>query len=141
MLSDEQLRHLYEDSRIIAVVGLSENPERPSHQVAIYLKSQGYTIVPVNPNYTTVLGETCYPDLILAEQSVRPQKIDIVDVFRRSEFVPPHVDEAIKIGARVVWLQEGIEHREAAERARTHGLTVVMNRCLMKEHQRLTATT
>ena len=119
------------NSRTIAVVGLSANPERPSNFVAGYLKEQGYKIVPVNPKEKTILGETSYPDLASV-----PEKIDIVEVFRRSEEVPTIVRDAIKIGAKAVWMQEGVRHDEAAAEARKAGLKVVMNKCMYKEHSK-----
>ena len=115
----------------VAVVGLSPREERYSHQVAKYLQSQGYHIIPVNPNADEVLGERSYPDLVSI-----PEPIDVVDVFRRSEAVPEIVEEAIKVGAKTVWMQEGVIHEEAAARAREAGLQVVMDRCTMKEHRR-----
>lgn len=118
--------------RTVAVVGLSDNPERPSHTVAKYLKEQGYHIIPVNPQIKEVLGEISYPDLLSI-----PEPVDVVDIFRRPEDVPPIVDQAIKIGAKVVWMQEGIINEEAATRARKNGLTVVMDRCMLKEHRKL----
>lgn len=123
---------LLRTSRIIAVVGLSSNASRPSHGVAQYMQQAGYRIIPVNPTETEVLGEKSYPRL----EDV-PDKIDIVDVFRRSEFVPDIVDSAIRIGARAVWMQEGVIHEEAAEQARQAGLTVVMDRCILKDHLKL----
>lgn len=107
-----------------AVVGLSDNPDRPSHSVASYLRSRGYRIVPVNPNLTTVMGMECYPDL----RSI-PFPVEVVDIFRRSQFVGPIVDDAIAIGARAVWMQLGVLDEAAAERARAAGLAVVMDRC------------
>lgn len=121
-------------SKTIAVVGLSSRRTRPSYGVSEYMQSQGYRIIPVNPNETEVLGEKAYPDL----GSV-PEKIDIVDIFRRPEHVPAIVEAAIRIGARAVWMQEGIVHEQAAERARAAGLEVVMDRCILKEHRRGTA--
>jgi uncharacterized protein len=121
-------------SKTIAVVGLSSRRSRPSYGVSEYMQSQGYRIIPVNPNETEVLGEKAYPDL----GSV-PEKIDIVDIFRRPEHVPAIVEAAIRIGARAVWMQEGIVHEQAAERARAAGLEVVMDRCILKEHRRGTA--
>ncbi|HLB28318.1 MAG TPA: CoA-binding protein [Dehalococcoidales bacterium] len=118
--------------KVIAVVGLSSNPERPSHEVAAYLKNKGYKIIPVNPNEKTILGETCYPDL-----SSIPDKVEVVDVFRRAEDCPPIAREAVKIGADVVWLQEGIVSEEAAACAREAGLQVVMDKCIKKEHMKM----
>lgn len=119
-------------SETIAVVGLSPKTNRPSHEVAEYLKQQGYKIIPVNPRATEILGEKSYPDLISI-----PLKVDLVDIFRRSEDVPPIVDEAIKIGAKAVWMQEGIISEEAAARARNAGLLVVMDKCTLKVHERM----
>lgn len=116
----------------IAVVGLSPNPERDSHRVAAYLKSQGYRIIPVNPTIKEVLGETSYPDLLSV-----PVGVDVVDIFRRPEDVPPIVDQAIRIGAQTVWMQLGIVHEEAAQKARSHGLDVIMDRCTAVEHRAL----
>ena len=119
-------------SHTIAVVGLSSKPERPSYKAASYLKSQGYKIIPVNPTEKEALGELCYPDL-----SSIPEPVDVVEIFRRSEEVLPIVEEAIRIGAKVVWMQEGVISAEAAARAREAGLRVVMDRCMRKEHRRL----
>jgi predicted CoA-binding protein len=118
--------------RTIAVVGLSPNPFRPSHGVAEYMQRHGYRIVPVNPGHTVILGERCYPDL-----EAVPEPVDLVNVFRRPEQVPPVVEAAIRIGAPALWLQEGVIHEEAAARARAAGLFVVMDRCLLKEHRLL----
>jgi predicted CoA-binding protein len=123
---------ILKNSKTVAVVGLSSNPERPSNTVAKYLKEHGYKIIPVNPNEKTVLGETSYPDL-----SAIPEKVDVVDIFRRSEDVPPIVKEAIKIGAEAVWMQEGVNNKEAALEALKAGLKVVVNKCMRKEHERL----
>ena len=117
-LIEEQLRN----SKTIAVVGLSDNPARDSHRVAKYMQSQGYRIIPVNPMITEALGEKSYPDL----KSV-PDPIDMVDIFRRSEFVPPVVDEAIDVGAKYIWMQDGVVHPEAAAKAEQAGIPVVMN--------------
>ena len=106
----------------IAVVGISPRPERPSHYVARYLQEQGYRIIPVNPTLETVLGERCYPDL----KSV-PERVDMVNIFRRSEHVGPIVDDAIAIGAKYVWMQDGVVDHDAAARAREAGLSVVMD--------------
>ena len=116
-------------SRTIAVVGLSNRRHRPSYGVAEYLKSVGYRVIPVNPSETEVLGEKSY-----ARLEDIPVHVDIVDIFRRSEFVPEIVESAIRIGARGVWMQEGVIHPEAAERARRAGLFVIMNACILKEH-------
>jgi len=118
--------------RTVAIVGLSPDPSRPSHMVASYLARNGYNVIPVNPEAQEILGESSYPDL-----GSIPKRVEIVDIFRRSEEVMPIVDEAIKIGAKVVWMQEGVINEEAASRARDAGLLVVMNKCMFKEHQRL----
>ena len=118
-------------SKTIAVVGLSDNPNRDSHRVASYLKRVGYRIIPVNPTIDEVLGERCYPDL----RSV-PESVDIVDIFRRSDKVAPVVDEAILKSAKYVWMQDGVADESAAERARAAGISVVMDNCTMREHRR-----
>ena len=123
---------LLRSSRVIAVVGLSSKKVRPSYGVAEYMQAQGYRIIPVNPNESEVLGEKTYRSL----EDV-PEHIDIVDIFRRSEFVGPIVDSAIRVGANAVWMQEGVVHEEAAKKARDAGLAVVMDRCILKEHMRL----
>jgi predicted CoA-binding protein len=122
---------LLRKSSVIAVVGLSSKKFRPSYGVAEYMQKEGYRIIPVNPNETEVLGEKAYARL----EDV-PGHIDIVDIFRRSEFVAPLVDEAIRRGASAVWMQEGVVDEEAAEKARAAGLAVVMDRCILKEHSR-----
>ena len=123
---------ILQQSRTIAVVGLSSKRFRPSYGVAEYMQRAGYRIIPVNPEESEVLGEKCYPDL----DSV-PEAIDIVDIFRRSEFVPEIVEAAIRKGAKAVWMQEGVTHEEAARRAAEAGLDVVMDRCILKEHRRM----
>ena len=123
---------LLRDSKIIAVVGLSSNRRRPSYGVSEYMQSMGYRIIPVNPQETEVLGEKAYASL-----DDVPEPVDIVDIFRRSEFVPDIVDAAIRIGAKCVWMQEGVMHEEAAAKARAAGLEVVMNRCILKEHRKM----
>jgi predicted CoA-binding protein len=128
---NDPVAEILKTSRTIAVVGLSNRKFRPSYGVADYLKSVGYRIVPVNPLEKEVLGEKCYPRL----EDV-PEKVDIVDIFRRSEFVPDIVDSAIRINARAIWMQEGVIHQEAAERARRAGLFVIMNACILKENVR-----
>ena len=120
---------LLKTSRTIAVVGLSGKRFRPSYGVAEYMQRNGYRIIPVNPFVPAVLGEKCYPDL----DSIR-ERVDIVDIFRRAEFVPEIVDAAIRIGARAVWMQEGVVHEEAAAKAAAAGLAVVMDRCILKDH-------
>ena len=127
-----EMTELLRTSRTIAVVGLSSKKTRPSHGVSEYMQRQGYRIVPVNPNEAEVLGEKAYANL----ESV-PESVDIVNIFRRSEFVPEIVDAAIRIGARAVWMQEEVIHQEAAERAAAAGLAVVMDRCILKEHRKM----
>jgi predicted CoA-binding protein len=124
--------NILRNSRTVAVVGLSANPERPSYVVASYLKEHGYRIIPVNPNEKTVLRLKSYPDL-----SSVPVKIDVVDIFRRPEDVPHIVEEAIKVGAGAVWMQEGIKSPAAAAAARKAGLKVVQDRCMRKQHIKL----
>jgi predicted CoA-binding protein len=119
-------------SRTIAVVGLSGKRYRPSYGVAEYLKRAGYRIIPVNPMESSVLGEQSYPDL----DSV-PEPVDLVDIFRRSEFVPDIVEAVIRKGAKAIWMQEGVIHEAAAARAEAAGLAVVMDRCILKDHRRL----
>ena len=126
------IAELLHTSRTIAVVGLSSRKFRPSYGVSEYMQRAWYRIIPVNPNETMILGEKTYPDL----DSV-PERIDIVDIFRRSEFVPEIVEAAIRIGARAVWMQEGVIHEEAAARARAAGLFIAMDRCILKEHLKL----
>ncbi|MCS6954121.1 MAG: CoA-binding protein [Bryobacteraceae bacterium] len=126
------IAELLRSARTIAVVGLSSKPWRPSHGVAEYMQRAGYRIIPVNPNETEVLGEKAYPRL-----EAVPEKVDIVNVFRRPEFVLEIVEAAIRVGAPAIWLQEGVVNEEAAQRARQAGLFVVMDRCILKEHRRL----
>ena len=126
-----QIDAILRSCRTIAVVGLSSRRFRPSYGVAEYMQKAGYRIIPVNPNESEVLGEKCYPDL----DSV-PGSIDIVDIFRRSECVPEIVEAAIRKGATAVWMQEGVIHEQAARRAEAAGLTVFMDRCILKDHSR-----
>jgi predicted CoA-binding protein len=128
----QAIRDLLEDARVIAVVGHSDRPERESYRIGLYLRRAGYRVYAVNPTLTAVLGEPVYPDLASV-----PEPIDIVDVFRRSEHVPGIVDDAIAVGAKAIWLQLGIAHAQAVQRAVAAGLTVVTDRCIMVEHQRL----
>jgi predicted CoA-binding protein len=125
------IAELLRESRVIAVVGLSSRRSRPSFGVSQYMQSVGYRIIPVNPNEEEVLGEKAYARL----EDV-PERIDIVNVFRRPEHVPEIVESAIRVGAKAVWLQEDVVHEEAARRAREAGLAVVMDRCILKEHRR-----
>jgi predicted CoA-binding protein len=117
-------------SKTIAVVGLSDNPLRASHGVSAYMQMQGYRIIPVNPNCDYVLGEKSYASLLDV-----PEKIDIVNVFRRSEFVPPIVDQALQLKVPAIWMQEGVVHEAAAQKARQQGVFVVMDSCILKEHR------
>jgi predicted CoA-binding protein len=126
------VEEILKNSRTVAVVGLSPDPDRPSHGVAGYLRENGYKIIPVNPEEKEILGETSYPDL-----SSIPEVPDVVDIFRRSEEVLPIVREAIKKGAKAIWMQEGVINKAAAAEARKVGLKVVMDRCMFKEHYRL----
>ena len=132
----QAITEILKTSRTIAFVGLSSRRMRPSYGVAEYMQRSGYPIIPVNPNETEVLGEKSY-----ARLEDLPERVDIVDIFRRSEFVPEIVESAIRIGARVVWMQEGVMHTEAAERARRAGLTVIMNTCIAKEHRKRASNT
>ncbi len=120
------------NSRVVAVVGLSSKPERPSYRVSSYLRKHGYKVIAVNPMEKEVMGETAYPDLLSI-----PEAVDVVDIFRRAEDVPPIVEQAIKIGAKAVWMQEGIVNENAAELARKAGLAVVMDKCMHIEHSKL----
>ncbi|MEC9377247.1 MAG: CoA-binding protein, partial [Candidatus Neomarinimicrobiota bacterium] len=115
-----------------AVVGMSPNPERPSHYVALYLLEQGYEIIPVNPGHKEIAELKSYPDL----NSI-PYFVDVVDIFRRSEFVPPIIDSAIAVGAKAIWMQDGVIHEEAAKRAESSGLMVIMNDCMLRRHRQM----
>jgi uncharacterized protein len=132
--SDPELRSILGDARTIAVVGLSSNPERASYEVAEYLQSKGYRIVPVNPNETDVLGERAYPTLADIPSEI---EIDVVDVFRRAEQTPAIAEEAVARGAKVLWLQEGIASDDARRIGEAGGLSVVMGVCMRKQSQRL----
>ncbi|PYY17925.1 MAG: CoA-binding protein, partial [Acidobacteria bacterium] len=129
MTPNDEIRELLTSSRTIAVVGLSSDPIRPSFGVSQYMQRRGYRIIPVNPNEQTVLGEKSYR--CLAEV---PEKIDLVDVFRRPEYVPEIVDEVIRMKIPAVWLQEGVVHQAAAKKGREAGVVVVMDKCILKEH-------
>lgn len=126
----DQIQEILQRARTIAVVGLSDNPLRPSHGVAAYLQSQGYRIIPVNPEIKGALGEKAYPSLLDV-----PEKIDIVDIFRRPEFVEEVVDQAIQLKVPAVWMQEEVIHEKAAQKARAAGIFVVMDRCILVEHR------
>ena len=127
-----EIKEIIKNSKIIAVVGLSADEFKISYKVAEYLQRHGYRIIPVNPKYQKILGERCYPDL----KSV-PEKVDIVNIFRRSDAIPPIVDEAIEIQAKVIWMQTGLINNAAAEKARNAGLKVVMNKCTKIEHSNI----
>ncbi len=131
---EDPIQNILERGKVLAVVGLSSKPHRPSYGVTRYMQLAGYRIIPVNPNEEKVLGEKSYARL----EDV-PVQVDVVNIFRRSEFVPAIVESAIAVGAWVVWMQEGVIHEQAAERAREAGLQVVMDRCLLKEHAKRTA--
>lgn len=126
----DDIGQLLKSAKTIAVVGLSDSPLRPSYGVSAYMQSQGYRIIPVNPLVRGALGEKAVPSLADIKE-----KIDIVDVFRRSEFVPEIVDEAIRLNLPAIWLQEDVIHEEAAEKARKAGIFVVMDKCILKEHR------
>jgi uncharacterized protein len=130
----EEIKQIIDEYKVIAVVGLSSNPMRPSHGVAQYMQRKGYKIIPVNPMETEVLGEKSYASL-----TDIPHKIDLVDVFRRSEEAGKIVDDAIKIGAKSVWLQEGVIDEQAVKRAEDAGLVAVMDKCWLKEHYKFNA--
>ncbi len=125
----DRITKLLQTAKTIAVVGLTDTPTRPSYGVSHYMQSQGYRIIPVNPNIRQWEGEKAYPSLLNV-----PEKIDIVNVFRRPDAVPEVVDQAIQIHAPVIWMQEGVVHQEAAEKARQAGIFVIMDRCILKEH-------
>lgn len=131
-MTDDEIKRLLERSKRIAVIGLSSDPGRPSHGVARSLQGFGYEIVPVNPREAEVLGQKSYPDLASV-----PGDIDLVDVFRAPQHVPAIVDACIERGVPALWLQEGVVHEDAAQRARDAGIEVVMDRCVYKEYRRL----
>ena len=130
-LESERIAELLRNSKTIAVVGLTDSPIRPSFGVSSYMQSQGYRIIPVNPNVTESLGEKAYASLLDV-----PEKIDIVNIFRRPEAVPEVVDQAIQLKVPAIWMQEGVVNEAAAEKARAAGIFVVMDRCILKEHMR-----
>ncbi len=131
-MNDSEMRKIFETAHTIASVGLSTDPEKPGHYVPEYLQSIGYRIIPVNPRITEMLGQKAYPDLLSI-----PEPVDVVQVFRPPQEAAAIVEQAIQIGARVVWMQIGTGDREAARKAQEAGLQVVMNRCMMVEHNRL----
>ncbi|MEZ5358679.1 MAG: CoA-binding protein [Candidatus Zixiibacteriota bacterium] len=128
---EEKIRNILDKAKTIAVVGLSSKPERPSYGVANYLMAQGYTVIPVNPMEKEILGQPSLPDLSSIET-----EIDIVDIFRQGEATPPIVEEAIRIGAKAIWLQEGVISEESYRLATNAGIPIVMNKCILKEHKR-----
>jgi uncharacterized protein len=132
MNSDEMMKEILESAKTVASVGISGNPDKVSNGVGEFLLDRGYNLIPVNPTTDEILGRKSYPDL-----SSVPEKIDVVQVFRRPEDVPPVVDEAIKVGAKAVWMQEGIVNEEAAQKAREAGLQVVMDACMRASYKRL----
>ena len=133
-MREEDIKKILSEVKSIAVVGISPKEDRPSYIVAAYLKSKGYRIIPVRPDGEEILGEKVYHRLMEIPERVG---VDVVDIFRKSEDVPPIVEEAIQRRVKVVWMQEGVVHQEAAERAEKAGLKVVMDRCMKKEHQKL----
>jgi len=133
-MKDGEIKDTLGRVKTIAVIGISPKEDRPSHIVASYLKSKGYRIIPVRPDEETILSEKVYHNLMEIPKEI---EVDVVDIFRKSEDVPPIVEEAIKRGAKVVWMQEGVIHKEAGEKAEKAGLKVVIDRCMKKEHQRL----
>jgi len=133
-MKDEALKKTLSDCKTVAVVGISPKADRPSYIVASYLKSKGYRIIPVRPDEEEILGEKVYHHLIEIPKEIQ---LDLVDIFRKSEDIPPIVEEAIQRGAKVVWMQEGVIHEEAKVKAEKAGLKVVMDRCMKKEHHRL----
>lgn len=136
MLVDlNKIKNILASCKTIAIVGLSPKTNRPSNEVASYLLAAGYRIIPVNPGQSEILGQTCYPNL-----TAIPEPVDIVDIFRRPVDIPPIVTEAIKIKARIIWMQQGIVNHEAADLARQAGLMVVMDRCLKIDHADLSAS-
>jgi len=132
MNNDQEMREILLSANTVASVGLSSNDEKESYWIVFFLKEQGYRMIPVNPKATEIFGEKAYASL-----SEIPDEIDVVQIFRKPEDVPPVVEEAIKIGAKVVWMQEGIVNEEAAKMARDAGLKVVMNACMRATHKRL----
>ena len=134
-MNDRQLIELYRSIRTIASVGISSSPEKESFHITLYLLGQGYQIIPVNPTAGEIHGQKAYPDLLSI-----PEKVDVVQIFRRPEDVPPVVDQAIQIGARVAWMQVGVVNEAAAKKAESAGLIVVMDRCMRAEHIRLFGT-
>jgi len=133
-MKEEEIKKILSNFKTVAVVGISPKENRPSYAVASYLKSKGYQIIPVRPDGEEILGEKVYHSLLEIPKEI---KVEVVDIFRKSEDVPPIVEEAIQRGARAVWMQEEVIHKEAGEKAEKAGLKIVMDRCMKKEHQRL----
>ncbi|HUL30302.1 MAG TPA: CoA-binding protein [Thermodesulfobacteriota bacterium] len=133
-MREEEIKKILSDSKSVAIVGISPKEDRPSYVVASYLQAKGYRIIPVRPDGEEILGEKVYHRLAEIPKGI---EVDVVDIFRKSEDVPPIVEEAIQRGAKVVWMQEGVTHKAAGEKAEKAGLKVVMDRCMKKEHQRL----
>jgi len=133
-MREEDIKKILSNSKAVAVVGISPKEDRPSYIVASYLKSKGYRIIPIRPDGEEILGEKVYHSLPEIPKEIN---VEVVDIFRKSEDVPPIVEEAIQRGAKAVWMQEGVIHEEAGEKAERAGLKVVMNRCMKKEHQKL----
>jgi predicted CoA-binding protein len=131
-MSPEQVKQILLDTKTIAVVGMSTRPDRPAHDVPKYLKEHGYRVIPVNPNATEILGERAYPNLRSIPREIQ---IDTVQIFLHSEDVPPVVEDAIAIGAKVIWMQEGVRHEQAAMRAQEAGLQVIQDRCMRAAHR------
>jgi len=128
------MQTFFDHIKTIAIVGISDKPDRPSNEVGRYLKKEGFRIIPINPLYKKILGEESYPDILSVPKDI---KLDVVDIFRKSEDVMPHVKEAVERGdVHTIWMQEGIENEEALRFAKENGLNVVMNFCLMKAHKR-----
>ena len=133
-MKEQEIKETLSNSKTVAVVGISPREDRPSYVVASYLKSKGYRIIPVRPDGEEILGEKVYHQLMEIPEEI---EVDVVDIFRRSEDVPPIVEEAIRRGAKVIWMQEGVIHPEAGAKAEKAGLKVVMDRCMKKEYERL----
>jgi predicted CoA-binding protein len=131
-MNDFEMRKILKESHTIATVGLSSDPDKAGHYVPEYLIEHGYNVIPVNPTIESAMGKKAYPDL----KSI-PEKVDLVQIFRKAQDVPPIVDQAIEIGAKVIWMQLGIVNEEAAKKARDAGIAVVMDHCMMVEHKRL----
>jgi len=133
-MKDEEIQDILSNCKTVAIVGISPKEDRPSYMVASYLKSKGYRIIPIRPDGDVIIGEKVYHSL---QEIPKEIEVDVVDIFRKSEDVPPIVEEAIQRRAKVVWMQEGIVNLESAAKAERAGLKVVMDRCIKKEHQRL----